>query len=163
MKAVLAPCLAIVLASCVSAPLRYTTTLDDTHNDGVVRISLLGLLPQGSRAPEGLTVQCEDTGTTPVAIKWDKSSIILDSDAQPVYLETSSYGDPYGVRPESVVRAGSRMSATVYPANRVSSTAGGWGPPKLAIQPFNARQVWLRMCVNVSGEDRFYTLKVTLE
>jgi len=162
-KAVLGSCLAIILASCVSAPLRYTTALDDTYNDGVVRISLLGFVPQGSGSPEGLTVQCENAGTTPVAIKWEKSSIILDSDAQPVYLETSAYKDAYGVQQESAVAAGSRVSVTVYPSNRVGSTAGGWGPPKLAIQPLSARQVWLRMCVNVAGGDRFYTLRVTLE
>ena len=156
---------AFVLASCVSSPLRYVSTVEDKYNDGTVSVSLIGLAPDGSASPRGLTVQLGNGGNSPITVEWQRSTFYLDGAPNPVYVENSAYGygDAKGVPPESIVKAGSHIAATAYPANNVTSTAGGWGPPKLAIQPLNSRHVSLSICVSVAGQDRFYALAVAME
>ncbi len=154
---------ALDLLSCASTPPRYTATLDDTYKDGAVGVSLVGLAPDGSPSPEGLIVKCVNASAAPVTVEWVKSTFSLGSAPHPVFVEADGYGDLRGAPPETPLAAGSNIVETVYPANRVVTMAGGWGPPKLDTQPFGSEQVSLSICVNVSGQDRFYTLKVDME
>ena len=154
---------ALLLVGCASSPPTYTTTLDDQYKDGIVSVSLVGLDPDGSPSPQGLTVQCMNTGTSPVTVQWEKSTISLGSAPHPVFLKYGSYGDPRGAPADVNVPAGERLVETVYPANRVTTMSGGWGPLKLDIQPLGAERVSLSISVNVLGQDRFYTLQVQMQ
>ncbi len=144
------------LVSCLSVPPRYTSTLDDRYKDGVMGISLLGLVPADSASPQGLAVECANNGQGPVTVKWGKSTMTLDADSQAVFLEDQRQLD-------RSIPAGSRISTVVYPANHVSSAPGAYGLRANVISPLNARQISLAVCVNVNGEDRFYTLKLSQE
>ena len=154
---------AVALFSCASEPPRYSATLDDRYNDGTVAVSLIGLAPEGSSSPVGFTVKCRNTSQASVTVEWEKSTFSLGSVLQPVFVAADQNSDPHGVPPSATVAAGLSIVETVYPASNVVTTAGGWGPMKLDVRPLGSRQVSLSLCVNVSGQDRFYTLQVQME
>ncbi len=152
-----------VLCSCSSFPPPYSTTVDDTYKDKAISVSLVSLAPADSASPEGFAVQCVNNGSSPVTVKWQKSTITLDAAAQPVFLEGQAPDDPRQPPPDSVIPAASLVKATLYPSKNVSSTSGAYGTRQLVVSPFFARQISLSICVEVGGEDRFYTIRVTME
>jgi hypothetical protein len=153
---------AVVLFSCASSA-RYSATLDDRYNDGAIGVSLVGLAPEGSSSPVGLTVKCTNASAAPVTVEWQRSTFSFGKELQPVFVAADQKGDSHAAPSEATVAAGSSIVETVYPASNIVITAGGWGPPKLDIRPIGSRQVLLSLCLNVSGQDRFYALQVQIE
>ena len=137
--------------------------MEDPYKDGAVKVSVLNVAPEGSSSPQGLTVECENETRSPIAVKWEKSSIILNGASVGVFLGTEKSEDLQKGPREETVPAGSRVVETVYPVDNVEAQPGAYGVQTLQVSPLGSRQVSLSICVNVAGEDRFYAVRVGME
>jgi hypothetical protein len=157
----------MILAGCMSMGQpkeTWTFQVEESYNDDLMKIQVLGLEHGGSLfagfGVVGVDLSIQNASSKPAVIVWKKSALEFNRSSHQVFLAGQKYADAGREVPDRVIGAGSKIDIGVFPAEIVyyeSGQYGGW-----RMRAFKTNRLSCLICVQVEGEERFYTVHVDI-